>query len=187
MSGLIEHLEHFLGSIRGGGPAGQSVDGVTVAVVEYEPVFPGGPIHYSTLGLSKTHGRVGGNANDIAYELLMSCAVTGASSVMGSILAQLTRETLESTTPLAFGDVVGPRGLMFENSQMEAVYVRPPEHLPESFSRVVIEGGPVEFLWLAPITRAEAGFIGDHGSGDFEQLVKREGPRFADVYRRSLV
>nr|WP_159705573.1 suppressor of fused domain protein [Arthrobacter sp. 18067] len=119
-------------------------------MVEYEPVFPGGPIHYSTLGLSKTHGRVGGNANDIAYELLMSCAVTGASSVMGSILAQLTRETLESTTPLAFGDVVGPRGLMFENSQMEAVYVRPPEHLPESFSRVVIEVAQSSFYGWHP-------------------------------------
>lgn len=187
MAVLIEHMEKFLGRIRGGGPAGRTASGAVVSVAEYEPAVQNGPIHYSTIGLSKIGSDSDGQDGRALTEFLMSSSSREASSVMGSILAQVTKESLEDGRPPSLGDVLGPRGQMFEGSEMEAVYVRKPDHISESFCSFQVGENEVQVLWLAPITKAEAQYIRLHGAIDFELLVQQEHPDFENVKRKSLV
>ncbi|WP_223936230.1 suppressor of fused domain protein [Arthrobacter sp. StoSoilB5] len=187
MTGLIEHLEHFLGRIQGGGPAGKTPEGNVVSLAVYEPVSEGGSVHYSTIGLSKLVRFSIAEGGETSTELLMTSSRPEASSVMGSILVQVTGESLESGEPLSAGDVIGPRGRMFDGSEMEAIFVRAPEHLPEAFSPLRVGDQDIQFLWLVPITGPEAQYINEHGVGAFESIVKQQRPAFEDVHRQSVI
>jgi len=74
-------------------------------------------------------------------------------------------------------------------SQLSAFFLLPPAmEDPQSFDRLVIEGEPVNILWVVPITAAEQGFALKNGPQALEEILyEADFEVLLDAGRKSLV
>jgi len=180
---LIEHMEMYLGEIQ---------DGWTGASSDHESAFQvarfkNGAIDghcFSTIGLSNHVVHSVKSGKKFRCELMMM-AHDGV-NVLPAILDQVAHEMLDSGVVLLRGDVIGPRGRIFERSDMSCLYVTNPVYLPDEFCICEVpELGPVLFIWLVPITEAEGNFVRASGWEAFEDLLQDDDPDLLDIYRSS--
>ena len=110
---------------------------------------------YVTLGLSKEPLISPNSGRVIRQELLVLSGQALGAQVPG-ILQQLALEAIEGRTAYLRGDVIGPRGALFEKGQLEAMYVTMPVYYPESLGTYIgPDGDAIVIAWLVPITRQE--------------------------------
>ena len=92
-----------------------------------------------------------------------------------------------------FDDGPIPAAVVLATEGMSAVqlpvpYVTCPFYLPEAFATFSdSEVGPVNVVWLVPITAVEAAYITKTGWQAFEQLITVREPDLLDMGRQCLV
>lgn len=90
-----------------------------------------------------------------------------------ALLVDLAEEAIKAGYAFVRGDVIGPRGTLFEGYEFTALYVSLPFCLSDSFAVVELEpGANVRFAWLVPISSAEAEFVKSHGWNRFEEIME---------------
>ena len=103
-------------------------------------------------------------------------------------LAVLTLHHAEPETRITPGRVLDLGGRPWiEGSEIDHFLVTLPYPFGPEFEHAELPDRHVRFLWLVPITRAEAEYIRAHGVDAFEDLAEESGLEFATVDRKSLV
>jgi hypothetical protein len=187
---LVEHLERFLGPVEGGTPGDDSTP-VGVQVIRFGADAPfAGVTTWATLGLSNHHLTQPGGRG-LHQELVMHLPNARQPANIAGVLFQVAAELIERGQGLALGEVIGPRGQLFTQSEMTALVAAAPVYLPDSFGVCDTAAAPVVLTWLIPVTAAEAQFARAHGWPALEAVfvaqdpdltnIDRTGTRFGDI------
>jgi hypothetical protein len=182
MSGLIGHLEKYLGRIDVGW---QEPDSFRVLRFKHGPIA--NAVAFSTLGLSNSPLASPTTGKSVRHELLFINRADRGDMNIPAVLRQVGMESLSKKRPVLRGDVIGPRGQLFNGSTMEALYVAIPVYLPDSFHTYTSQNYSVVFPWLVPITRQEALYVAQNGWNAFEDRLSETDPDLLDIQRPSIV
>jgi len=188
MGCLIEHYEKDLGTIQHGWSQDASGIEMPFQVVECY----GGVIKeiasFATLGLSKCELSSPNSTKIIRHELLLAAPLSFGTKNIPGVLQQVGNDAISRQCAYLRGDVIGPRGQLFEGTNFEAFYVAIPVYFPDSLKFVRGEEGyDIVIAWLVPITRPEAIFIRKQGWEEFEELLEQKDPNLFDFKRTSIV
>jgi hypothetical protein len=183
---LPQHLERFLGPIEAGVRGDDSTPN-GVQVVHFGDGTPfAGVTTSATLGLSNHHlGQA--NGRSLHQELLMHVPTTRQPSNLAGVLFQVAAELLARGRGLGRGEVLGPRGVLFPDTDMTALVAAAPVYLPDAFAVCDTPAAPVVLTWLIPLTDLEARFATEHGWPELEDLFVRKNPDLTDLTRASVV
>jgi hypothetical protein len=186
MASLIEHLEKYLGAIDCGWSVSAEGDAMDFQVVKF--ALPGShQVAYSTLGLSKIPLRSTVSGKMIRQELFLLAPEGFGDQNIPAVLQNVAAEAIGLDRAYLRGEVIGPRGSLFDGLPFTAFYVTLPVYLPDSFQQFQgDEGHTVVFGWLVPITASELQFVAAHGWEKFEDLLEQRNPDLVD-YARSAV
>jgi hypothetical protein len=188
MTGVIEHLESFCGPIVEGWRLDPDGKQMPFQVVRLERGHIAGTVAFSTLGLSNYPLRSATSPQVIRHELLMLARRDSASSNLPAVLHQVGAEALARESAYLRGEIIGPRGMLFTGSALEALFVSAPVYFPKEFFGTSTQKiGRVIFAWLVPITTKEAGFVTTNGWSKFEDLLSQRQPDLLDYQRHSIV
>ncbi|WP_335872619.1 suppressor of fused domain protein [Bacillus sp. 2205SS5-2] len=190
MNEYVKFLEDHLGMIEQGWSTNVDGEKLPFNVVK----FKGGPfsdtVTYSTLGLSH-HSLINPDSNKIIKHELFIVADSnfGNQKNIPPILHQLGQEALDGHNAYLRGQVIGPRGRLFKDTNLEALYATVPVYFPDSFH--VFDAGngevPTIQVWMVPITKIEADFVMRNGWSKFEDLLVDIDPDLIDFTRASII
>lgn len=182
-SKYIDYLEKTLGGLEMGW-----YDGDPVKVVKFSDGPFDGAVTFMSLGLSNTELGSYGTVKKYRQEVVLVARRDFGERNISRILSQITTWLLDHTMALLRGDVLGPNGVMFEGTHMEAFYVSQPAYHPEHF--YTYDDGlalPIIHVMLVPITAKEAEFVRLQGWSAFEDMLVELDPDLTDFFRESLV
>ena len=185
MKTLISHLEHYLGRIQEGWTDPSNRNDKNFQIARF--VMPEDRLQcFSTIGFSN-YGLVSPySGKSVHAELLMM--VHAGIDRPAAILDQIARELIASGKAILRGDVIGPRGRIFDCGKMTALYATLPVYFPDEFSTCVIdEVRKIAIIWLVPITTDEAEFIKTYGWSQFEDRLEKQGVDLTDIERESIL
>jgi hypothetical protein len=185
---VTDHLEHHLGLIEEAWSTNAAGEKLPFSVVR----LPGGPLKdrkvFATVGLSDHALTSNSSSKLIRQELIFIAPASFGDRNIPALLQQVGMETLEGHTALLRGEVLGPRGRLFEAGEMEALYVSIPVYLPESFAAFKRDDGETVIMaWLVPVSGTEATLIKQHSWEAFEDELVKNDPDLSDPERRSLL
>jgi len=184
---LPEHLEKFLGTIRGGWS--QTADGRRTEFTVVD--FAGGSrLHehaFATLGLSKIPLHSPSHTGHIYQELVIVVPVTLGLVPVPDTLQHVAQEAVATGRAVLRGYVIGPRGpLFYDDSKMEALYAANPWIFPNEFATYREKDRDVSIVWLVPISRGEAEFVRVRGWRQFEDELAKANPDLVDIKREPI-
>jgi hypothetical protein len=175
MRTIIDHLEDALGPIVGGWSL--DADGsklpVQIALFTHGPIP--GTCALATIGLSNHALSLGDKT--VRQELVMLFREQDGPRNLPAVMQELAMSAFRAHRGYLRGEVIGPRGPLFENSRYEALYVAIPVYFADSFH--VFEpkdGAPIVLAWLVPITHGEAHLIQRRGWSFFEDQLEAQDP-----------
>ena len=173
---IVSHFETHLGPMMGGWERGADGKKVPFTVVRFDSTPFKGCSAFATIGLSKYPLHSSTSTNVIRQELFM---IVRDSTTLGipSLLQTIGCHLIDDCKALLRGEVVGPRGPLWNGSKLEAVYATIPTYLPDEFAACDLEDGSrCAIAWLIPVTRKESAFIRSHGWDAFEAILVQEDP-----------
>jgi hypothetical protein len=171
---VIEHLECHCGPIVEGWTSDADGNDAPFQIVKMRGGPIDGSIAFSTLGLSNIPLRSPAPKSSklIRHELVM-LARHEVPANLPAVLQQVAAEAIGNGLAYLRGDVLGPRGLLFHGTTLEALYVSMPVYFGDAFASVRTEKlGEVIFAWLIPITRSEANYVVSNGWDRFEEKLE---------------
>lgn len=188
MSNFIEFLEDHLGEIQYGWNHDEKGEKIPFQIVK----FAGGPFPgtstYTTLGLSHEPLIYPIEGKEMYQELVFVAPTEFGDQNIPGIMIQVGREMLRKREILLRGEVIGPAGKLFTDTDLEALYVTVPVYFEESFHMYHGDNNmSIIMSWLIPITKKEALFIDDNDWEDFEDLLEAKDPDLTDFERNSMV
>jgi hypothetical protein len=183
---LIDHLEYHMGLIDGGWTRNGEGEKQAFQVARFRNTPVRGAMTFSTIGLSRCemHSPVSGKR--IQQELILSVPAPLAEGPVPALLQQVAGEAIASGHAYVRGDVIGPRGALFDGSSLEALYVCAPMYFPENFAVYSGPEGDIVIAWLIPISSHEAAFVKRVGWHAFEDCLISEDPDLIDVWRKPM-
>ena len=145
-----------------------------------------GTITYSTLGLGKLPLKAKNSDKIIRHELVMLVRQQAIPGNLPALLQQVAIESVVRSCAYLRGEVIGPRGQLFKESTMTALYATNPVYFPEEFPSVDDPDlGTIVFVWLVPMGDQEAAFINLMGWEEFETKLEKDDPDLLDLRRPS--
>lgn len=186
MPHLIDHLECHMGPIDVGWTRNGEGEKQAFQVARFRNTPVRGAVTFCTIGLSRceVHSSVSGKR--IRQELILSVPAPLAEGPVPALLQQVAGEAIASGHAYLRGEVIGPRGAVFDGSSLEALYVCAPVYFPESFAVYSGPEGDIVVAWLIPISSYEAAFVKRSGWHAFEDCLVREDPDLIDVWRKPM-
>lgn len=188
MTTVYEHLEKFAGEISGGWSSDPDGNKSPFQIVQTAGGPHLGTTTFSTLGLSKfalPDGQTGHEARLIRHELIMVVPKDAVPGNIAGILLQAGMDAISRNAAYLRGEMLGPKGALFEGYEPRALYACIPVYFPEEFAVVNSEeSGDVVFVWLVPILDNEIHYLHTHGWPAFEKRLIAEDPDLVD-YRRT--
>ncbi|MGD6834433.1 suppressor of fused domain protein [Sutcliffiella halmapala] len=188
MDKFIQFLDIHLGPIECGWTEDDRGERLPVQVAKYSK----GPFSdtktVSTLGLSKVPLTSNVSGKQIWQELIFVSYSNIGNINLPALLAQVSQTSLDSGTAFLRGDVIGPYGPIFDDSNFEALYVTIPGYFPDSFDAFKVnDKKTIIMVWLIPITSKEAEFIRQNGWEEFEDKLEELDPDLIDFKRESII
>jgi hypothetical protein len=184
---LFEHLERYLGETAGGwkDPPGEHWP---FQVLQ----FSGGPVAdvttLCTRGLSSFPLVNPTSAKVMRHELIFMVRSAFGCRNIPAILHDIGKEAIDRERPYLRGELIGPRGKLFSDTEMEALLLFTPVYLPEEFWIHSSAGGETHFfVWTIPITGREARYVAANGWQPFVDTMAQVNPDLLDMYRPSIV
>jgi hypothetical protein len=184
---MIEHLEGHFGPIEVGWS--KDADGVAMPfqVVRMPARSLEGHCAFATLGLGTHPLRSPLSGKLIRHELLFVAPRGFGDRSIPGLLQQVGLDALRRGQAYLRGDVIGPRGQLFQGSEMQAFYVAMPAYFPDSLATYKPpRGEEVVVAWLVPISMQEATYIRMKGWEAFEDALSRLDPDLANPLRHGM-
>lgn len=184
---ILDHLEAYLGPIETGWSPeafAREAKGLTVARLAGKL---GESKAFATVGLSSHVLTSRASEKRIRQELVFIAQASFGDRNIPALLEQVAQEAVRSHSAYLRGDVIGPRGRLFDAGEMTALYVAIPVYLPNAFASFERDDGETTIVaWLFPITDDEARFVATHGWSAFEDQLEAHDPDLTDPLRESL-
>ncbi|GAA1575278.1 suppressor of fused domain protein [Kribbella hippodromi] len=188
MTGLIEHLEGYLGPIRGGWAQDADGEEMPFQIAWFDQGAGEGVVSFATLGLGRYPLRLPEAGRTIRHELLMLAdSETAATGLLPHLVQQVGEQAVRYGRPFLCGEVIGPRGPLLPGSLLEAFYVAMPVYFPDDFAVCESPDGPIVIAWLVPITAGEARYVAFNGWNAFEDRLVEQDPDLTSFSRQSIV
>jgi hypothetical protein len=188
MDNFIQFLEHHLGTIECGWNQDDRGERLPVQIAKYSKGPFSGTKTFSTLGLSKVPLTSYVSRKQIWQELIFISYSNIGNLNIPALLTQVSQMALDSRTAFLRGEVIGPYGPIFEDSNLEALYVTGPGYFPDSFDAYKVDDKKTIIMaWLIPITSKEAEFIKQKGWEEFEDKLVELDPDLIDFKRESII
>jgi hypothetical protein len=176
---ILRHLKKFLGA----SDTGWIENRLPFQVWRFRDKPCEGALTYATVGLSK-HLLVQPDKPPIRQEFVFSCYDRFASLPIEKRLLAVGEDVINAHQAVIRGQILGPRGPLFEGVKVEALLSWLPFYFADEFQGFTTDdGSDVIFTWLIPLYREEAHHIGHHGWKTFESLVVELDPDFMDLGR----
>lgn len=186
MTTVYEHIEAFAGEILGGWSEDADGHKLPFQIVQTAGGPHAGTTTFSTLGLSKVALSGGQSGKAIRHELIMIVPRDVVPPNIVGVLQQAGMEAISEGRAYLRGEVLGPRGALFEGYEPKALYASIPVYFPDAFAGLNSrESGEVVFVWLVPLLDEEVAFLQSSGWKAFEEKWITENPDLAD-YRRTV-
>jgi hypothetical protein len=183
---VIAHLENFCGPIVHGWRGDPDGKKMPFQIVQMERGPISGTTTYSTLGLGKIPLPARNSDKIIRHERVMLSRSNAVPGNLPALLQQVAMEAVQRKFAYLRGEIIGPRGQLFNNSTVTALYVSIPVYFPEGFTGVDDDVGRVIFAWLIPITDQEASLVNQVGWSEFETRLEAQDPDLLDFKRMSI-
>lgn len=152
-SGLVEHLESYLGEIgRGWGDSGD------IKVIEFPDQPMEGVVTYATLGLSSTALPMS-EGRTVRQEFLVSVNSSFEPERIASFLSTFAEYVRGQDQALLRGDVVGPSVPVIPGVRAVAVYASIPVFFDDDLAAYEGTSPPTVFVWLIPLPAEDAEFV----------------------------
>ncbi len=188
MDKFIQFLENHLGTIEYGWSNDDNGERLPVQIVKYSKGPFSGTKTFSTLGLNKVPLTSYVSGKQIWQELIFVSYSNSGNINIPSLLAQVSQIALDSGSAFLRGDVIGPYGPIFDDSNLEAFYVTIPCYFSDSFDAFKVDDKKTIIMaWLIPITSKEAEFIRQNGWEQFEEKLEELDPDLIDFKRESII
>lgn len=188
MATVYEHLEAFSGKMLRGWSVNADGESMPFQVVQMSGGPYAGTVMFATLGLSNfplPNGKVGDKARMIRHELLIVVPDDAIPSNIAGIIQQAGLEAISRNAAYLCGEMLGPKGHIFEGYEPKALYASNPVHFPEGFWSVKADGvGDVALVWLVPMLDSEVQYLQANGWPLFEKKWEMDDPDLVD-YRRT--
>jgi hypothetical protein len=181
---IVEHLESYLGAIRGGLAEKGGTSGVQVLYFEEHPNSR--DIIFTTLGLSNHVLALRGDRN-VRQELVYCTDHTSEYDRIASNLLSVAEAMISDHRALLRGSVIPICKGLPGASGFTHFYCAIPVFLPDGFETNTSTDPPTVFVWLAPLFKSEAEFVATNGWDEFEDLLERSGLDLCSVHRHSLL
>jgi suppressor of fused protein SUFU len=160
------------------GPIEHSVPGFRVCRIS--PKDPSDPWIYVSLGASALPAAEGER-----FEFFVLSPVE--SPIHVETLAMVTNFHSDARYRLAEGRIVRIGRSWVEGSRADHLMVSLPYPFGPAFERCAVDDLVVRFLWLVPVTEAEAKHAREHGHAALEELLERVSVNTVDPLRPSVV
>jgi hypothetical protein len=180
---LIAHVEQHLGRISRGSEA-SSERGIQAVIVEGHPTPEA--TSYLTLGLSH-HVLAGSSGRQFRQELLGVSYSRFAELNPDANLLTVAHDLLEAHRAALRGEVIGPAGPIVPGSTLDAYYCSLPSYFSDDLATFRGSVPATTFIWLIPISHAEAHYVWEQGWSKFEDLLVEHDSDLLDLTRPSLV
>ena len=188
MDKFIQFLEKHLGTIECGWSEDDNGEPLPVQIVKYTKGPFSGTKTYSTLGLNKVPLTSSVSGKPIWQELIFVSYFNIGNLNIPGLLAQVSQMALDSKTAFLRGDVIETYGPIFDDSNLEALYVSIPGYFPDSFDSFKVDDEKTIIMaWVIPITSNEAEFIRQNGWEEFEDKLEELDPDLIDFKRESII
>ncbi|MFP5114839.1 suppressor of fused domain protein [Bacillaceae bacterium C204] len=188
MDKFIQFLEDYLGTIECGWTNDDRGERLPVQIAKYSKGPYSGTKTFSTLGLNKVSLTSYVSGKQIWQELIFVSYSNIGNLNIPALLAQVSQMALDSRKAFLRGDVIGPNGPIFDDSNLEALYVTIPGYFPDSFDAFKVDDKKTIIMaWLIPITSKEAEFIRQNGWEEFEDKLEELDPDLIDIKRESII
>ncbi len=184
---VIAHLEAFCGRIDCGWKTDPDGKDMPFQIVRLRAGPLPETVTHATLGLSGFGLCSWGSPKTIRHELVMLSRRGEVPKNIPALLQQVALPAITRKHAYLRGELIGPRGALFEGTELEALYVAAPAYCPEAFATVSTNFGAVVFAWVVPVTQGEADYIGRNGWRAFEDLLMETDPDLLDIHRPSVV
>jgi suppressor of fused protein SUFU len=185
---VVEHLESFCGPIAEGWKKDPDGKEMPFQIVRLESGPIAGTVTFSTLGLSFHPLKSATSSKTIRHELVMLVRADDIPKNLGPILQEVAAESISRGYAYLRGEVIGPRGSLFLETELMALYVANPVYFPDDFFGATTDQlGRVVFACLIPITAHEANYVAANGWTKFEDMLLRADPDLLDLRRHSIV
>ncbi len=187
MKNLIDFYERYLGQIEYNWNSKEEdcIHNFEVVVIENTPFDEAAT--FATLGMSNK-ALYDFKKVEFYQELVFVAKKNFGDENIPGILMQVADMVLNSGKLLFRGDLIGPAGPIFEDSDLEALYVTAPAYFDDDFQMVHLEPNKDTIIvWLVPITKKEAEYVEKYGWEKFEDLLEEYDPDLTDFYRKSIV
>lgn len=137
----------------------------------------------ATSGLSQIPLKQEG-MQPLRQELIVVADDTIPRAEVVSLLCSVAQEVSQRGRAIQHGEVFGPAGPLFANSQLTALFATQPVFLPPTFSEHLTKAGITIGVWLVPISDAEAEFARRVGPDRFEQHLEGSGTSLYGFFRQ---
>jgi hypothetical protein len=176
---LIQHLKKHLGD----SDAGWLEDALGIQVWRFKDKPVAGAVTYTTVGLSN-HLLGQDEERSIRQELVFSCYEDFSRLPIENRLFSVSRDLIQSHEALRHGQVLGPRGPLFEGVRAEGLLALEPSFFPKGFVEFTeSDGTNVVMVWLVPLLQEEAAFARQHGWNVLDSLMVELNPDVMDLDR----
>lgn len=182
---LLNHVEENIGTIKEGWILPKQ--NKNIQVVKIEPKDIPESNCFLSIGLSNTLYPLNRSEKKIRLELFLLLPNDHEPSYAPSIIEDAMIEMQISGKAFLRGDVIGPKGEIFENSKMTALYVAPPICFDEKTAGFKIAKSEVIFMWLVPISTTESDYIKRNGWESFEDILENNEIDVLDIFRKPSV
>lgn len=184
---IIKHLEKHLKRISeiDAGKA-YEIGGQKVHILRFE----GEPLDtvttLCTCGVSQH--VFASDAGPVGQEVLFGYFSIYESEDWYAMLAVISEDLITTHRAFEMGELYPVTGALFPNEDITALYCSYPAFYGDEIFEC-LESNPVtNFMWLFPVTTAEADYVRKYGGTRFEEdLIMKQEPRLFDLARSSLV
>lgn len=181
---FFEHMETSFGRVEKGWRI--STPSNDVQVIKTTPGYISDANIYVSLGLSNSPYPLRNSGRHVRCELFFILPGECDFLHIPSIIEDVVTVMEKSGTAFLRGDVIGPKGELFEGHDFTSLYVAPPFLLPDESYGFMIEGEEVLFMWLVPITTAECEFVRQYGWERFEDRLEEMEVDVINIDRNSV-
>lgn len=184
----LAHLEDVLGPCVGSWDRQASGTQVSVPLARFDGPFLGATT-IATVGLSQHVLKQYAHPHtDLRQELLWGAWTRFSSSAVLSRVEDLAELAIKSGVAFQRGECRDYGSPVFPGSPLTGLYFALPGYYPERLT--LLEGAhrePVIFMWVVPVSGAEAQLVRKEGWKILEDLFVQRDPDLFDLRRDSLV
>lgn len=170
---LIEHIEKHLGNIEQGWKDDESDENFQIISFHNSPCEDFRT--FMSLGLSE-YILQRSSEKKMRMEVVFTAMTKNLTQQIVAFLFSVCEAIIHRKKAVCRGEVIPLDSSVIEQVGFHSVYCTSPQYFEDTFDIYEEVDPNIVIVWLVPIFRVEAKFIGDNGWESFEELLETKDP-----------